>query len=89
MKSVEQLEKEISEIQERNKRVEADKAWETSKARKIIIFIATYIVIALFLSAANIPDPWVNAIVPAIAFILSTLSFPYFKKLWIMHIFKR
>jgi len=60
MSSIEDLEKEIHQIKERNKRVEADKSWETSKTRKIIISIATYIVIGLFLSVARIPDPWLH-----------------------------
>ncbi|OIO23952.1 hypothetical protein AUJ13_03050 [Candidatus Micrarchaeota archaeon CG1_02_49_24] len=34
--SLEQLEKEIGKIRERNLRVETDKAWETSTARRII-----------------------------------------------------
>ena len=37
------LEKEILEIKERNKKVELDKTWETSKTRKICIIILTYI----------------------------------------------
>ena len=36
------LEKEIKEIKERNKRVETDKAWETSWTRKICIALLTY-----------------------------------------------
>ena len=30
----------------------------------------------------SLPDPWLNAIVPSIAFLLSTLTLPFFKKLW-------
>ena len=39
------LEKEIEQIKERNKRVELDKKWETSWTRKICIMILTYIVV--------------------------------------------
>lgn len=53
MASIEELEKEIPQIKERNKRVEADKAWETSTSRKIIIAIATYIVITIPFSFKN------------------------------------
>ena len=42
------LEKEIKKIQERNKRVELDKAWETSWTRKICIMILTYIVVIIY-----------------------------------------
>ena len=38
------LEKEIEKIKERNKKVELDKAWETSWIRRIGIMILTYIV---------------------------------------------
>lgn len=88
MSSLKKLEKEIEKIKERNKRVEADKAWETSMTRRIIISAATYIVIVLFLSASNIPNPWLNAIIPTLAFLLSTLSLPFFKKLWRRYIHK-
>ena len=42
------LEKEIKKIQERNKRVELDKAWETSWTRRICIMILTYIVVIIY-----------------------------------------
>ena len=41
------LEKEIENIKERNKKVELDKSWETSWTRKICIMILTYIVVDL------------------------------------------
>ena len=80
--------KEIEKIKERNTRVEIDKAWEVSKTRKIIIVILTYFVIVLFFISANITNPFVNAIVPTVGFILSTLSLPYFKKIWSQRIRK-
>ena len=83
MASIKQLEEEISSIKERNKRVEAEKAWETSWTRRILILILTYIVLVIFFIFANIPKPFANAVVPALAFFLSTLSFPFFKKVWL------
>ena len=77
------LEQEIIELKERNKRVELDKAWETSLTRKIIIAVLTYLAIVLFFYFAGMPKPFINSIVPALGFILSTLSLPLFKKLWI------
>ena len=82
MPSLKELEERIRKIEERNKKVEKDKAWETSLTRKILIAIATYIVISLFLWIAKIPMPLENAIVPTAAFFLSTLTIPFFKKLW-------
>ena len=77
------LEKEIQQIKERNKRVEIDKAWEISLTRKIIIAISTYFVIVIFFFMAELPKPWINAIVPSLAFVLSTLSLGLFKKVWL------
>ncbi len=77
------IEKEIQEIKERNRKVERDKAWETSKTRKLIIAVLTYFVIVLFFFAAGLPKPWENSIVPTAAFVVSTLTLPLIKKVWI------
>ena len=42
------LEREIKKIQERNKRVEEDKKWETSWNRRICIMFLTYIVVVIY-----------------------------------------
>ncbi len=89
METVESLKKEIEEIKQRNKRVEADKDWELSWGRKIMIFILTYIVIVIFFYVAGLPKPWANSVVPAVAFILSTLTLPLFKKPWLKYIRKK
>ncbi len=89
MTSIKELKEEIEKLKERNKRVEADKAWETSFARKVLIAIATYIIISLFLWVAKIPEPLINAVVPTIAFFISTLTIPFFKSLWLKYIYKR
>lgn len=79
MKSFEQR---LKRIEERNRRVEIDKAWETSFTRKILLALFTYLAIGIYLWAIKIPKPWLNAIVPAVAFMLSTLTLPIFKKIW-------
>lgn len=79
MPTLADLQSEIEQIKARNKRVEADKAWETSLVRKILIAILTYSVIVIFFFAARLPKPFLNAIVPSLAFILSTLTVPLFK----------
>lgn len=76
------IKEEIGELKSRNKRVELDKAWETSWTRKILLILFTYLAIGVYLYAINISKPWLNAIVPAVAFMLSTLTLPYFRKLW-------
>jgi len=83
MDEIQEIKSEIEKIKQRNERVEADKAWETSLARKILIAVLTYAVIVIFFIVANLPKPFINAIIPTIGFILSTLSIPLFKKAWI------
>lgn len=83
------IEEEIQKIQERNERVEADKAWETSSARKVLIFVLTYLVIVVFFFAAGLPNPFVNSVVPAVGFLLSTLTIPLFKGYWIKNFYKK
>ena len=83
MTSLKNLEIELNKIKERNKNVELDKAWETSYTRKLILMIFTYLAIGIYLWIIKIPYPWLNAIVPAVGFMLSTLTLPIFKNLWI------
>ncbi|MBW3002278.1 hypothetical protein KY338_03905 [Candidatus Woesearchaeota archaeon] len=80
---IKELEKEIKKIKTRNKRVEADKAWETCWTRKTLIAVLTYFVIVIFFYFAQLPKPWINAIVPAVAFVLSTLTLSICKKMWL------
>lgn len=83
------LEEKIREIEERNKKVEFDKAWELSSTRRFLLLLFTYLTIGLYLRAISIPQPWLNAIVPAIAFMLSTLTLPFFRNLWLKYINKK
>lgn len=82
MATIADLEKEIEKLKERNKRVELDKSWETSSTRRGLLIAFTYLAIGFYLSAINVQNPWLNAIVPSIGFLLSTLTLPYFKNLW-------
>lgn len=79
------MNKEIKAITERNKRVEKDKAWETSFTRRVIIAVMTYLLIVLFLWMIKVSEPWLNALVPTIAFMLSTLTLLFFKKIWLKY----
>ena len=56
----------VKKIEERNKRVELDKAWEVSWTRRIIIVILTYLVVVLFFYGVGVTRPFVNALVPEI-----------------------
>ncbi len=85
MTAIKVLEREINSIKERNRRVEADKAWETSGARKVLIAILTYFVVVVFFYFAGLPKPFINSIVPALAFLISTLTIPFVKKIWLKY----
>jgi len=85
MVTLQQLEKEVKEITTRNARVEADKAWETSYVRRSLLTLFTYLSVGAYLQVIGLPQPWLNAIIPAVAFMLSTLTLPFFKNLWLKH----
>ena len=75
------LEKEIIQIKERNKRVELDKKWETSWTRKICIMILTYIVVIIYSYVIkNVDNIFLSSLVPVIGFTLSTLSLKLVRK---------
>lgn len=77
------LEKEIKNIQERNKRVELDKLWETSWTRRICIMILTYIVVIIYSYVIKEFDNiFLSSLVPVIGFTLSTLSLKLVRKIW-------
>lgn len=77
------LEERIEAIESRNRKVELDKAWEGSISRKFLIVLFTYLSIGLYMWVIGIDKPMLNAVIPSIGFTLSTLTLPYFKKLWI------
>ena len=80
---MENIEERVRKIEERNKGVEQDKAWETSASRRILLAAFSYVAVAIFFIIIEVPNPWLNAIVPALAFVIQQLSMPYFKKLWL------
>ena len=76
------LERRIYSIEERNRKVALDKKWETSAARRILLTVFTYLSVGAYLSIIKIEKPWLNSIVPAVAFMLSTLTLPFFRQVW-------
>ena len=81
--SVSDLEKRLEDIEKRNKKVEMDKAWETSMARRVLLVIFTYLSVGIYMWVIGVNNPWLNAVIPSTAFLLSTLTLPFFKKMWI------
>lgn len=85
----EEIQKALDALQERNRRVEADKAWETSWTRKLVVLVLTYFVVVVFFVVADLGNPFVNAIVPTIGFFLSTITAPLVKRWWLQRVYKR
>lgn len=83
METIEELAKEIEAIKARNKRVEAEKAWETSWFRVFTISVLTYVVSAAVLCLLGNTDFLFNALIPTIGFFLSNQSLPFIKKWWL------
>lgn len=82
MKGETDLEKRIRAIESRNARVELDKAWETSVTRRVAIAGLTYLVIVIYLFVIKHDAPFINALVPAFSFFLSTLILGGLKNWW-------
>ena len=84
------LEKRISDIEARNKRVELDKRWETSFTRRVSICILTYIIVLLFSYFINNSNNiFLSSLVPVIGFTLSTLSVNLIRRIWLNVINKK
>ena len=73
----------LKAIEARNSRVEDDKSWETSWTRRLSIMALTYLVVAFYLHFVVHVSPWINALVPVIGFLLSTLTVSFLKKQWL------
>lgn len=83
-----ELEQRIQKIEQRNFKVEQDKAWEISFARKAVIIVLTYFIASWILYLMKVENYWSNALVPTIGYILSTLSIPVIKKYWLKYYYQ-
>ncbi len=77
------IEQEIEKITQRNKRVEEDKAWETSFFRRGFIAVITYLAAWSWLMLIHEPLSFLKALVPVFGFLISTFSLPILKSRWI------
>ena len=83
MDQVEKLASEIEQIKNRNKRVEAEKAWEISTFRITSITILIYVIAAVVMYAIGTQNYLINALIPSVGYFLSMQSLPTLKKWWI------
>ena len=89
MTTLEFLAKEIERIHLRNKLVEENKSWETSNTRRIALIIFTYLSIGIYMQIIGVNNPWLNAVIPSLGFLLSTLTLPFIRKYWGKYLYKK
>ena len=75
----------LAKIEDRNKKVEIDKGWEVSLTRRVSLMLFTYLSVSLYFVAIGIDRPFLGAVVPTVGFLLSTLSLPFIKRIWLRH----
>ena len=80
------LQHEIGTLKHRNRLTDLDKAWDASAIRAVLLMGFTYLTLVVYLHALGIKSAWQNAVVPAAGFMLSMLSMPSVKSIW-LHIF--
>ena len=73
----------IKQLEARNRRVEANKAWEISWTRRGVISIVIYICAVVLLMFLGHDGAWKHACVPMMGYVVSTLSLPSIKEIWI------
>ena len=86
---MENIKQEINSIKERNKRVEADKAWEVSTSRIVFISAITYIITAVVFYFIGVENYLLSALIPTVGYYLSMQSLPFIKKWWIEKLYKK
>lgn len=89
MTEIQNIHEEIEKIKERNRRVEGDKAWETSWFRIILVTAIIYGVAVLFMYLIGIEKIWGNALVPAGGYFLSEQSLPFIKRWWLKNFYHK
>lgn len=80
---VKALQQEVETIKARNKRVEADKAWETSWTRNIFIAVVTFILAYILMLLITESQPFGKALVGSVLYLLSTQTYGLLKKWWL------
>ena len=79
------LEQRVAAIEDRNARVQIDKAWETSWVRRGSIAMITYLCSMILLVLLEHNGAYQHALIPVMGYVLSTLSLPFIKNWWGKH----
>ncbi len=82
---LQKLWREIEVIKARNKRVEASKAWETSWTRRITVAFLTYALVVIVMTMAKFERPFLEALIPTVAYLISVNSVSIMQAWWIKH----
>ncbi len=77
------LERSLELILERNRRVEAEKAWEVSFTRRAFLALLTYLTAVLLLWLIGEERFLLLSLIPTISYVFSTLTLPWLKRFWI------
>jgi len=80
---------EFQTLQERNARVDENKAWETSWSRRLLIAGLTYVIAGFYMNSLGANAPWLNAFIPVGGYLLSTLSLPFAKDIWARKVYRK
>jgi putative acetyltransferase len=78
----------IKNLQERNKMIEAEKAWETSWTRRAIIAIVTYIIVAFWLAIIGVSHNLIHALVAVASYLVGMAMLPMIKEHWIERVYR-
>ena len=76
------IENELAAIRDRNRQVESNKAWETSRVRLFSITGITYVTMLSVFVVLGSSRPFADALVPTTGFFLSTLSLSFLRARW-------
>jgi len=83
MATLQQLEQEIERIKARNRKVEADKAWELSGTRTAFISVTTFILLYVFFRLNQSEAAFINALISTVTYLLSTFTYGLLKSWWL------
>ena len=78
-----ELENKVKELEEKNRQLEYEKAWETSLTRKIYLMIGIYIIVITYSYVIKkFNNIFLSSLIPVIPFALSNSSLKIIRKIW-------